>query len=308
MLSFEPELTDARDDGLLTPPTAARLIAMQRREIFSLFGEIRMLAWIGAMLVAGGVSVLISNHIKDIGALTIAIVLAAAAVCCYAWAWIRRERTSLVDDSILLLGGMLVSADAGWIATQWHIDGPRTLLFLAIFHAVCAYRFESRGLLSLSIGALAGWLGIKREVDILFSFSSKIDLAISAFVCAAILAAWREIDRRARTTTTFTPVFEHTGITLAFWGALILAADEVTATAGVLITLTLGALATVHAFRTNTEAYLLYAVIYGTLAVDMWVWRAFPGPTLSPFVTLVTAIAAVIGLTMAHRRFRSRAA
>jgi len=305
MLSFEPELTDARDDGILTPPTAARLIAMQRREIFSLFGEIRALAWIGAMLVAGGVSVLISNHIKDIGALTIAIVLAVAAAGCYAWAWMRRNRESLIDDSILLLGGMLVSADAGWIATQWHLDGGRTLLFLAIFHAIGAYRFESRSLLSLSIGALAGWLGIERKLEIIFS--SSIDLAIRAFVCAAILAAWREIDRRARTATTFTPVFEHTAITLAFWGALILAANREAATAGVLITLTLSVLATMYAFRTNTEAFLLYAVIYGTLAVDIWVWRTFPGPTLSPFITLITAIAAVIGLTMAHRRFRSRA-
>jgi len=102
-------------------------------------------------------------------------------------------------------------------------------------------------------------------------------------------------------------VFEHTAITLAFWGALILAANGETATIGVLVTLTLGALSTVYAFRTNAEAFLLYAVIYGTLAVDIWVWRAFSGPTLSPFITLVTAIAAVIGLTMAHRRFRSRA-
>lgn len=306
MLSFEPELTDARDDGVLTPPTAARLIAMQRREIFSLFAEIRALAWIGAMLVAAGVSVLISNHIKDIGALTIAIVLAVAAAGCYVWAWMRRDRTSLIDDSILLLGGMLVSADAGWIATQWHIDGGRILLFLAVIHAVGAYRFESRALLSLSIGALAGWLGIERKLEILFS--SNVDLAIRAFVCAAILAAWREIDRRARTATTFTPVFEHTAITLAFWGSLILASNEDTATIGVLFTLTLGALSTVYAFRTNTEAFLLYAVIYATLAIDVWVWRAFPGPTLSPFITLVTAIAAVIGLTMAHRRFRSREA
>jgi Predicted membrane protein (DUF2157) len=306
MLSFEPELTAARDDGVLTPATAARLIAMQRREIFSLFGELRALAWIGAMLVASGVSVLISNHIKDIGALTIAIVLAIAAAGCYAWAWMRRDRTSLVDDSILLLGAMLVSADAGWIATQWHIGGTRTLLLLAIFHACGAYRYESRGLLSLSIGALAAWLGIDRKFEMLFS--SDVGLAQHAFTCAAILAMWREVDRRTRPATTFTPVFDHTAITLAFWGGLILATNRDTTATGVLITLTIGLFSALYAFRTNTEAFLLYAVIYGTLAVDVWVWRAFPGPTLSPLVTLITIIAAVIGLTIAHRRFRSRAA
>ena len=306
MLSFEPEITEARDAGILTPATAARLIAVQRREIFSLFGEIRALAWIGAMLVASGVSVLIANHIKDIGALTIAIVLAVAAAGCYAWAWMRRARTSLVDDSILLLGAMLVSADAGWIATQWHIGGTNTLLLLAIFHAGGAYRYESRGLLSLAIGALAGWLGVDRNFDALFS--SDTALAQRAFTCAAILAVWREVDRRTRPATTFTPVFDHTAITLAFWGGVILATNSDTSTIGVLITLALGVFAAMYAFRTNTEAFLLYAVIYGTLAVDVWVWRMFPGPTLSPFITLITIIAAVIGLTIAHRRFRSRAA
>lgn len=306
MLSYEPELTAARDDGVITAETAARLIAMQRRDVFSLFAEIRALAWIGAMLVAGGVSVFISQHIKDIGALTIAIVLAAAAAACYAWAWLRRDRASLIDDSILLLGAMLVSADAGWIASQWHIIGLRTLLFLAIFHAIGAYRYKSRALLSLSIGALAGWLGIDRRLEILFS--DNVDLAFRAFICAAILALWREIDRRVRPATTFTPVFDHTAITLAFWGAVILATNRDTTSIGVLFTLTLAALAAVYAFRTHTEAFLLYAVLYATLAVDVWVWRTFPGATLSSFVTLVTIIGAVIGLTMAHRRFRSRAA
>src|SRR5436190_3054909 len=164
MISFEPELTDARDDGVLTPVTAGRLIAQQRREVFSLFGEVRALAWIGAMLVASGVSLLISNHIKEIGVVTLQLVLALAAAGCYAWAWSRRDRQSLVDDSVLLLGGMLASADAGWI-----ISSPGALLLLAIFHAVGAYVYNSRSLLSLSIGALAGWLGIERKFEMLFS-------------------------------------------------------------------------------------------------------------------------------------------
>src|SRR4051812_50079495 len=121
---------------------------MQRREIFSLFAEVRTLAWIGVMLVAGGVGVLLSHHIREVGPLPLALVLAAAAAACYAWAWLRRGRVSLVDDSILLLGAMLVSADAGWMESQWHLFGATALLFLAIFHAIGAYRYESRALLS----------------------------------------------------------------------------------------------------------------------------------------------------------------
>jgi len=300
MLTYEPELTDARDDGALTPATAARLIAMQRREVFSLFAEVRTLAWIGAMLVAAGVGVLISNHIKEIGPLTIAIVLAAAAAGCYAWAWMRRERASLVDDSILLLGAMLVSADAGWIESQWHIAGTNSLIILAIIHAGGAYRYKSRALLSLAIGALAGWLGIDRRIDIVFSRDA--DLAFRAFICAAILLLWREADRRTRAKSEFTPVFDHAAVTLAFIGALILTANSETRTFGLLVTLVLACASAYYAFRSNVEAFLLYAVLYATLAVDSAVWGL--DDVVKSLICFLTAIVAVAGLMIAHRRFR----
>ena len=55
MLSFEPEVIAARDAGAIDPPTAARLIAIERREIFSVHDELRALALIGAMLIITGV-------------------------------------------------------------------------------------------------------------------------------------------------------------------------------------------------------------------------------------------------------------
>ncbi|HJW93134.1 MAG TPA: hypothetical protein VJ901_05915 [Thermoanaerobaculia bacterium] len=297
MISFEPELSDARDNGVLTPATAARLIALQRREVFSLFGEVRALAWIGAMLAASGISLLISNHIKDIGVLTMQLVLAAAAAGCYAWTWTRRDRQSLVSDSILLLGGMIASADAGWIASD-----SRILLFLAVFHAVGAYVYKSRSLLSLSIGALAGWLGVERNLDMLVS--RNLDLALRGFGCAAILALWREIDRRVRPSTTFTPVFEHTAITFAFWSALIVATNNDTASTGLLITLILAAASAHFAFRTNTETFLLYAAIYSALAIDAWAWNTFNTTGVRSLVVLITAVAVVAILFALHRRFR----
>lgn len=302
MISYEPEIEAAP----LAPETAARLIAMQRREVFSLFPEVRALAWLGAMLVAGGVGVLLSHHLQQIGPVTIAIVLAAAAACCYAWAWLRRERVSLVDDSILLLGGMLVSADAGWIESQWHPLGAQALAVLAIIHAIGAYVYKSRTLLSLSIGALAGWLGVRRDLDVLFS--TDADLAVRMFVCAVLLALWREADRRSRRDTQFTPVFDHSAILLAFFGALILTTNRDTTTLGVVITLVIAAASALYAFRTRVEPFLLYGVIFSTLAIDVWAWQIFDDKTICAGITLFIVIAMAAGLMTAHRRFRSLAA
>jgi len=62
---------------------------------------------------------------------------------------------------------------------------------------------------------------------------------------------------------------------------------------------------TVGAFRSNVEAFLLYAVIYSTLAIDSAVWGL--DDVLKALVCFLTAIAAVAGLMIAHRYFRRRA-
>ncbi|HEY8849096.1 MAG TPA: DUF2157 domain-containing protein, partial [Thermoanaerobaculia bacterium] len=229
MLSFEPEVIAARDAGAIDEPTAARLIAIERREIYSIHDELRALAWIGAMAIITGVGIIIKKHVQDIGPLTLAIAIGAAAAACYAFSMWRRASASrsLVDDSVLLLGALLVSADVGFIEHQWHVLGAewqRHFLLLAIVHGVGAYVFGSGALLSLSIAALAAWMGIERRVEVLFSATA--DLALRAFACAAILVAWREIDRRLRLARDFEPFFEHFATNLAFWGALIFTSER----------------------------------------------------------------------------------
>ncbi len=295
MLSFERELEDAS-------PT---LLAIQRREIFSLYPEIRILAWLGAMLIASGASVFIAHHVKEIGPLTITIVIAACAAACYARAWWRRTTPALVDESILLLGAMLVSADAGWIESQWHLLGPRMLLIVACIHAGGAYAYASRALLSLSISAIAAWLGIDRKLDLLFE--TDVDVATRFLACAAILVAWRESDRRIRKQTTFTPVFDHTAITLAFWGSLILTFNQTAQWIGLTLTLLLALFAVIYAFRKNAEPFLFYAAIYATIAIDAASFDLIDDSIARMFIVMVSAIVAVVMLLVIHMRFRRNA-
>jgi hypothetical protein len=263
-----------------------------------------MLAWLGATLIAAGAGLLLKDHIKDLGRETIVAVLAVAALACYAWAWARRGRESLVDDSILLLAGLLLSANAGYIEHEWHLFGARALLFLAILHAVGAYAYKARGVLSLSITALAARLGVAFNETWLFS--QEVDLALRSFECAALLVMWRECDRRARPATTFTPVFDHTAFTLAFWGGVILANSHEQHTLGLAITLVVAAASVAYGFRSGREAFIVYAFLYATFATDAWILSvASSRGTMPALLMLVTAIAAMVGLYATHRRFRS---
>ena len=109
---------------------------------------------------------------------------------------------------------------------------------------------------------------------------------------------------RRRPSTTFTPVFDHTAITLAFCASVILATNTDTTVPGLLITLALAAASAHYAFRTRTELFLLYAVLYSAIAIDAWVWNTFTGTALRSFVLLATSVVCVVSLVLAHRKFR----
>ena len=60
------------------------------REPFSIQNELRFVMWGGVMLIAGGVGVIVSKHLDEIGPLTLAVAIGAAAAACYIYAWLKR--------------------------------------------------------------------------------------------------------------------------------------------------------------------------------------------------------------------------
>ena len=310
MLSFEPEVVAARDAGAIDLPTAARLAAVERREIFSVHDELRALAWIGAMLIATGVGNIVRKHFDEIGPLAIAFAIAVAAAACYGYRlWkLRAGRHALLDDSILLLGALLISADVGFIEHQWHLLGSewqRHFLLLAVIHAAGAYVFGSASLLSLSIGALVAWLGIERRAEILFS--QETDTALRAFLCAAIVTIWRAVDLRVRATRDFEPVFEHSAANLAFWGGIILTIGRETRWTGLLIVLALAAASLSHGLRRRREAFAIYAYVYALIAIDIAVTDRLRNEVLVTMYLIASTAAVIVALFITHMRLRREA-
>lgn len=310
MFSLTPEIARLRDDGVISPATAAPLIAAENREVVTLYGELRFLMWGGVMVLVTGVGVLVSKHLDEIGPLAIALGIGLASALCYAWAtWKRNKTASLVDDYVLLLAALLLSADVGFIEHTWHLLGAnwnQHLLFLAIVHAATAYAFDSRLVLSVSLTSLAAYLGVRRDVDVLFG--SSTDTAIRAFICAAVVVIWRLTDSRLRTRRTFTPVFDHFAATLAFWGGLILSlGSRDTRLLGSAITIALAVASARYGFKTRSEMFVIYAWIYGLIAINAALDYLVPGE-LGVFLAMVSSIVAIIGLFIIHARMRKETA
>jgi hypothetical protein len=302
LISLEPELTALPDTGVL--------IARERREAVSIYPELRLLTWAGVMLISWGVGLYVAKHLDDIGPLAIATGIALAAAASYAWAYWKRGRTAaMADDYVLLLGALLASADIGYIEHHYHLLGdswPRHFLLLAILHAATAYFFQSRFVLSLSVASLAAWLGIeRRSIDTLFD--AHVDTALRSFLCAAIVAFWRVIDRKLRPATTFSSFFDHAAANLAFWGSLILAATKETRLLGCAIAIVLAVAAMIHGRRTREGTFVIYAWVYGTIAIDIAVCDIINDQIFITFYMLVSTIAAIVGLFLTHARLRRAA-
>src|SRR5258705_12396035 len=225
------------------------MVVAARREVVPIGDELRTLAWRGVMLIATGVGIVIKKHFNEIGPLTIALIIAAIAIACYAFAvW----RQSAIRDYIVLLGALLISADVGFIESQWHLLGSewqRHFLLLAVVHAAAAYYFSNRAVLSLSVAALAAWLGVEMNQI----FSSHTDLAWRAVICAAILIVWRFANRKEQ----FASLFENSAKNIAFWGAITLTADEPTRPVGFLVTLLFAALSMTYGLRKRRELFVM---------------------------------------------------
>jgi hypothetical protein len=310
LLSLETELTTLRDSGAIDDATAAPLIAVERREIVSIYPELRLLTWAGVMLISWGVGLFISKHLDDIGPLAIAAGIGIAAIACYAWSFFKRNRqAALADDYVLLLAALLASADVGYIEHHYHLLGEswsRHFLFLALLHAGTAYFFNSRLVLSLSVASLAAWLGIERRtVDSIFD--APVETAGRTFVCAIIVIGWRAIDRVMRPATTFSSLFDHAAANLAFWGALALATHKETRFTGCAFAIALAIASMLYGRRFREGTFVIYAWVYGTIAVDIAVCDEINDPMSISFYLLVSTVAAIAGLFISHARMRSTA-
>ncbi|MBI1736879.1 MAG: hypothetical protein HYR51_17055 [Candidatus Rokubacteria bacterium] len=266
-----------------------------RRDVLSIGNELRFLAWAGVMLVATGAGIVVRKRFDDIGPLTVAAVIGAAALGCYAWAAVKPSAP--LAEYVVLLGALLVSADVGFIEHQWRLLGPewpRHFLFLAAAHAAAAYYFDSRAVLSLSIAALAAWFGIERRPP------RGVDLAVRSFACAAVVGLWR----RANRNPAFTEVLEHFAANLAFWGALSLTFSRDARWIGAAVAVVFAAAAIAYGLRSRRELFVIYGYVYGAIAVDAAVLSHLHD-TASVLYMLGSTVAVIVAMIVTHFRLRA---
>jgi hypothetical protein len=194
-MSPESVLAELLSRQLLPPEQAALIRADEARRPFSLHRELRLLLYLGIVLLSGGLGVLIYQNIDHIGHGVIVAAIAGLMLACLGYAtrhrtpftWQEAPRPGFLPDYALLLGCLLFVTLETYLQVQYGLFGTRyglaTVLPALVFFAL-AYRFDHRGVLAMGITALASWLGV--TIQPLSAFASN-DFWHSRLSTAAML-------------------------------------------------------------------------------------------------------------------------
>jgi hypothetical protein len=163
--------TKLHEEGLISDRSLERVRSAESTKFFSIHWELRTVLYLGVLLLAGGLGILIYKNIDSIGH---QVILAAIALLC-AGCFIYCERKKLpfslnrvqspnaLFDYILLLGCLLLLTFITYLQVQYNAFGekyglatfiPMVILFF------CAYYFDHLGVLTMAIANLATWMGL----------------------------------------------------------------------------------------------------------------------------------------------------
>jgi len=314
MHTLEPELRTLHAEGVIDDATAARALARDRGQVFSLHAELRATLYVGVLLVMAGVGIVLARNLDRIGPLAIVLAVALIAVA-FAVPAVRAKLAgralTVTSDYLLLLAALLGSANLAYAERQFALLGPLWswhLLLLAVVHAAIAYAFGSSLVLAASLTALAGWFGVGGTAGdaLRFSYSSP-ELGARALACAAVIAAWRYADRRARPDTRFSDVMDHFGTNLAFWGTITWCLEWPWLAAGLPLLAAFSYASVRRGLDVGREVFLVYGTVYAAIGICAAALPRLHGITTSlSFVLTVVCVTAAV-LWLFRRRLREPA-
>jgi hypothetical protein len=316
MHTLEQEYRQLHAEQVIDEPTARRMVALDRGEIFSLFVELRFALYASVLAITTGIGLLLKNNLDRIGPVTLIVVLALIAAACYTSALrtrLRHAERSIGGDYVLLLGALILSADLGYAEAQFHWLGAHWswhLLILAVLHAVTAYSFDSRLVLSVSLTSLAGWFGIYNQfgVDNFLDFDNSLgDVGAQGLVCASVIMAWRELHRRFVKSQTFTEIFEHFAAHTSFCGALALSFESSTRYVGIVLVIILAAINIRKGLAHAQEAFVVYGVAYAAFGLCVFEATVIADSLLMLLMELITVVAAASMLWHWHAQLKRAA-
>src|SRR5881296_287335 len=151
-----------RDSGAISADQFDTLIAIVRKERFSVFVELNVLLYVGVLSLAAGVGWTINTYFADLGDAAILIGLTALLMSSLYYCF--SHKPGMVVDYILYLACLTLAAELAYIEARFEVlrdHWDYYVLLSAFVYFFFAYRFDNRLVLSLALSTLAAWFGVK---------------------------------------------------------------------------------------------------------------------------------------------------
>lgn len=306
-------VTDLERQGVLAPPQARLFGRIARGELASLANAIRGLLSVGVLALTTGVGLLFKAQIANLGPLSIASLVAAAAVACLVWVHQRAAPFSpeatpsshLALDSILMLGALLAAGDLAYIERHFTPLGaawPYHLLVVSLGYAALALRFDSRALFTVALTTFAAWRGVATmslDRAIAGALGDLGALRLNTLACGLLfLFLGRELIRR-EVKVHFEPVAAHVGWFLILQSVAWGMGDGFQRLALIAVG---GGLAW-HAWRYGRFALFVFGVLAAYVAIVVTISVVLDEPFLVMMLTSGSSLFLLFGLIALHRTF-----
>ncbi|MBU6119342.1 DUF2157 domain-containing protein [Hymenobacter siberiensis] len=124
-------LADLQSRGLLPPTQTTRIIASERTQPFSLHYELRALLYLGITLLAGGLDVLVYQHINTIGHGIIIALIAALMAACFTYAAPLPSPGGVASKTSVGADYLLLATCCWWCWWCWRVTYSTNTSFSA---------------------------------------------------------------------------------------------------------------------------------------------------------------------------------
>jgi hypothetical protein len=310
-----------RTANVLSSRQAALFDRVARRKIVSVRFEIRMLLYVGVLLLTSGVGLLVVEHHREIGPWAVAGSIGLAVVVCLVWvirqappfSWDDVQSPNVAFDYVLLLGLLLFASDLAYVEAQFTLLGPRWthhLLVVGAVYLLAAYRWDSPMVLGLALTTLAAWRGVSISlISGSLGAGDVGELRSNAVALGALYVAVAALSVRLERKPHFEGVFG-TGGLLLLLGALVSGVLDSPSVWGVWLIALLAVAGSVMwvSFRLGRSLYFALGVLAAYVGLLRLLFAPFRHEASSlPF--LLAALLGIGGLTLvfaAHRRMTER--
>lgn len=299
-----------RAEHVISDDQHALLTSYVRHERFSVFVELSALLYVGVLSIIAGLAWTFRDYLDRLGDVAILSILLILMAVSFGYCFIKTppysndevESPTFAFDYVLYFAGLVFSSTLAFVETRFAVfHGWDThLLVAAIVFGVCAYRFDNRFVLSLSLSTLAAYLGIRLSLfnEPRFEYARFIAIMYGAFVLGVGWLLWRQQIKRH---------FFDTYLQLGANAILFATASGVPNSAYDLIyllgLLILSAVAIHLGIKYRRFAFVAYGTIYGYAGLTIKILDGVRSDTVGLLYLVVTGSLVLLTLVVVARKF-----